>query len=222
MKTCKRCKRKMPATTEYFNKYSKSSDGLFYYCKACQKEINQKYLDKDKQKRAEQKILLKIEKENISQLQNQTCSRCNISKPLTEYNHKTDNSNEYYEYCKVCQAKEEKLCIACNTFRPYGEFYEKKSNADGHMAKCKECIALENKLLTYKLCPECGKWVLRSKYYKNRTTEDGLHIMCKSCCLTNDITSSHYRKKRDIKHYNNYWGGQIGLPHAKYTNNLDD
>lgn len=47
-KTCSRCKIEKSVTE--FGKYKSSSDGLFSQCKACVKENNKRYYDKNKQK----------------------------------------------------------------------------------------------------------------------------------------------------------------------------
>lgn len=49
LKKCWRCKRELPATTEYFHKDSSKNDGLHGMCKECSKEHGKAYYEKRKE-----------------------------------------------------------------------------------------------------------------------------------------------------------------------------
>lgn len=50
-KICSQCGEEKPATTEYFNKWTRSKCGLRAYCKMCEKEYNREYYKKNAEKR---------------------------------------------------------------------------------------------------------------------------------------------------------------------------
>lgn len=214
MKTCKKCKKQKPATNEYFSKYSKSPDGLFFYCKECQKEISFKYTNKYKQL---------YENNVIDKWYRKTCTICKQKKHYSEYNINQNNADGLYDYCISCQNKFEKQCKKCEEFKPFSEFNRYK---DGLFYYCRECQKeinqeqiLQRKLKTHKFCSKCGNLKKFKEFYQSSITEDGLHSECKACCITNEPTSSQYRKKRDTKFYVNYWSGQVGLSHSINTTN---
>ena len=49
-KICSQCGEEKPATTEYFNKWTRSKCGLRAYCKMCEKRIQQRILQKERRK----------------------------------------------------------------------------------------------------------------------------------------------------------------------------
>jgi len=50
MKVCCRCGQEKPSTTEFFHKYKKSKDGLYFACKECRKDETREYREHNKEK----------------------------------------------------------------------------------------------------------------------------------------------------------------------------
>jgi hypothetical protein len=55
MKTCSKCDKPQPATTEYFSRDNRNLDGLRYACKSCQREYNKRRCAEDPEKYQAQK-----------------------------------------------------------------------------------------------------------------------------------------------------------------------
>ena len=68
MKICHVCKKELPATSEYFNKYKRARDGFRYECKECHREASrkhyfdnhEKYLDKHQEWRSNNKENIRV------------------------------------------------------------------------------------------------------------------------------------------------------------------
>lgn len=70
MKTCKRCGKSFPATSEYFGPKKKTRDGLNYWCRSCANKVTREWARKNRAKKkaadlaaAEKKAAAAVEKE---------------------------------------------------------------------------------------------------------------------------------------------------------------
>lgn len=54
MKTCTKCRRKFPATTEHFHRDKTRDDGLNHYCKLCRKEMSKRFYKRVQDKRLDE------------------------------------------------------------------------------------------------------------------------------------------------------------------------
>ena len=103
LKTCTKCKKTYPATTDYFHKHKKRKDGFDPWCKQCKKEYAQKsYL---------KKILsnYNISKEDYDLLlkkQNYKCAICGLILKGGKHTH-IDHDHKTNEFRSV-------LCNSCN------------------------------------------------------------------------------------------------------------
>jgi 5-methylcytosine-specific restriction endonuclease McrA len=80
-----------------------------------------------------------------------TCSRCEESKPFSEFYKRADLAFGLSLYCKKCikemnlgrrakaVAPEEKKCLRCGQLKPLGEFYNSAASKDGKGIWCKSC-----------------------------------------------------------------------------------
>jgi hypothetical protein len=86
-KTCSRCKKDLPATTEHFHRNAKSADGLNYYCKTC---VSGYYGHKPNRKAREG---YKI------------CARCEQELPATDehFGRNKRCSDGLHYWCKSCR-----------------------------------------------------------------------------------------------------------------------
>ena len=151
-KVCKICNQYKPLTE--YGKDKTKSDGLQYMCKSCRCITNKYYRNKNKQNNAN-----KIYNDNDIK----TCSQCNQSKPLTEYQKNRLNSDGLRYNCKSCESIATKLyrnnnrqintnriytendiktCSTCKQQKLYTEVNKWSSDKSGLDSYCKDCIKM--------------------------------------------------------------------------------
>lgn len=115
-KTCSKCKQKKHYTE--FNININNSDGLYDYCKRCQK---------------------KFEKQ---------CKHCGSFKDLSEFNHYKNGYYRYCKECQKeinnnkrieKKLKTHKFCSNCGKLKEFSKFYQNRTTEDGFHHECKDC-----------------------------------------------------------------------------------
>lgn len=101
-KTCSKCNKEYPATTEYFYKNKASKDGLHCYCKNCQKEY-----DSNRPRLIQSKELQEQKQKTKSELKTKNlklCPKCNNIFPATlEYFYSNKSQEDGLSFwCKHC------------------------------------------------------------------------------------------------------------------------
>lgn len=159
MKKCSKCKRNLPATSEYYFRDSKKVDGFFLSCKECEgytfQDIKNKYKCKEGYK---------------------ICRRCNKELPLNhDYFYYNAISSDGHDYsCRVCNGYQYgktpkegyKICIKCENelILNKDNFHKDNSSSDTFDSICKDCKFGRN---TENFSIE--KWYgERSQKFKNR------------------------------------------------------
>jgi hypothetical protein len=91
MKTCTKCKKNFPATSEYFPRNKRYKDGLFCYCKECNKARFKKHYEDNKEYHLERSRKQKEEKPELYKQY-----RENSREHLRELNRKLYNEKRDY------------------------------------------------------------------------------------------------------------------------------
>jgi hypothetical protein len=119
-KQCSICQKLLVADNTNFYDYPFTSDKLSTFCKHCV-------------------ALSEYTKE---------CTKCLITKPLSEFYIDNYSSDQHGSQCKQCvyQPKEKpalkqgfKGCNKCYQIKPFNQFYRDNANKDGLSHKCKDC-----------------------------------------------------------------------------------
>ena len=115
-KFCTKCKKELPATTDYFYYSKKSKDGLRYHCKDCWRDYKREHRQQIAKNRKEykknnwegwMKNHLKHIKIKRLKPKQKYCSICNQEKKLDlssvdgKY---SENPNDYWWLCHECHA----------------------------------------------------------------------------------------------------------------------
>jgi hypothetical protein len=80
MKKCKRCN--VPKSKKMFNKNAQAKDGLFDWCRECQKEHFSDYYEKNKDRLlSEDKVTRRKRQSEIEQIKNKPCADCGMTYP---------------------------------------------------------------------------------------------------------------------------------------------
>lgn len=92
------------------------------------------------------------------------CSKCNTTKPLSDFGKRKDSKDGHTGVCKNCIVErrrnrpkitvDEKRCSKCGEIKPISEFRKSASNIDGHHSNCKQCV---DSTYRYK-CQTCGEY----------------------------------------------------------------
>lgn len=141
------------------------------------------------------------------------CKKCEIEKPISDYNKARGGRNGISAICRSCHKAncdkirkryvenrvhfegQTKYCQRCETTLPIDDFYKVSTTSSGWSDYCKRCnIALakkwrdESKLKAKeappeKTCSTCGLTVPKEHFWHDIGTKDGLDFSCKSCKL---------------------------------------
>lgn len=93
-KTCTKCGAEKPATEFY--KHRTYKDGLFAYCKACDKDLQRK------RRLSPEKIAVLERYEALHKIGQKECNVCHVVKPHSEFYIRADRNNEVTSNCKIC------------------------------------------------------------------------------------------------------------------------
>lgn len=122
-KTCLKCKKKYPATTEYFYKNKNALDGLFVWCKICKQKSDKNYHIKHKEEIAKQRFLYrKNNKEKIREMDIKYRAKLKNRKPE-----------------EILVPKRSK-CRRCGKLKLAKEFYRHSTRKNGLTIFCRECF----------------------------------------------------------------------------------
>ena len=156
-KVCTKCNQNKSLSK--YNKNKSKSSGFRNNCKLCESIAKQQYRDNNRQINAN-----KIYNENdVKQ-----CSRCEQSKPLTDYQKNITTVDGLQSRCKSCQSITDK----------YYRDNNRKINANN--------IYNENDV---KICSKCQQSKLLTEFNKVNRKSDGLRSSCKQC---KSIVTKHY------------------------------
>jgi len=161
-KVCTRCGVKKPLIS--FAPDRRATDGRSSRCRAC---INAVAAERRHRKNAgaislTQTATPQVEPQAEPQVDSKVCTRCWVTKPLTEFLRDTRLQDGHTDWCREChnampleryyQMKPfenpdevvdppagTKFCTHCETEKPLDEFYRNKRNSDGRSSWCKEC-----------------------------------------------------------------------------------
>jgi len=188
-KACNKCKRILPATTDFFQRDSRNKDGFKIWCTECRsKEMlnnKNKMCTKCKQYKPRTKDFFYGNIKAIDGLYS-ICKEC-----ASRYS-KKKRSSAIKKICRIC--KEEKL----NTI----EFFNaKKVTADGLSFVCKSCDEILKKT---KVCATCKKEKPRTSefFYRNRCHDDMLSSSCKECISKRNKSKNRVTKRTEYRRNN--------------------
>lgn len=101
MKTCTTCKQAKPATTEFFNRASRLSDGLNCYCRECSTARQRRRNHEKMMARPEYVEALDRKQRGVRQ-----CTKCKEEKPATNefFHSRKQNPDGCREVCRICRA----------------------------------------------------------------------------------------------------------------------
>lgn len=144
-KVCSKCK--IEKLLDDFHKHKLSKDGHRHECKECVSKI-----EKDRAEYYKNNLIIITEKR---------CSRCNIIKPVSEFNKKSYSKDGYSPACKNCASvlyghkipynnikhdiNDTKQCSGCKEIKNINEFYVNTYHKDGLCSRCKQCSDIRTK-----------------------------------------------------------------------------
>jgi hypothetical protein len=199
IKVCKKCKKELPANSEYFNKgYIKKSGEQSYssYCKICQAKLKKDYYEKNKEKYKERsrenakkwREKNRLKERNYAAKKQKRCANCNKIKPIKEFHKDRTSKDGYCSICRTCRYIKDREYL--KKYPNYSrEYYEK------NIEKIKEYqyqYRLKNKKpLKPKICPVCGKEFIPESNNQKYCTSKG-----KGACAR----KAQYQRKDKDKH----------------------
>jgi hypothetical protein len=131
-----------------FYKSTRKKDGIDHICKKCKDEQQKKYINNWRE----------YNKINPLQIQNKTCSKCGMLKPITHFWKNSATKDGYTRRCKECisehikngtQRREHKrelnpikmkICTNCGELKDVEQFTKSKRTLDGYNFWCKKCM----------------------------------------------------------------------------------
>ena len=188
-KVCTNCKKSK--NLESFGKSKRTSDNKQPQCKDC---VNFK------------KRLLNSKRVISEQLPTDTkiCSKCCISKLVTEFSNTSSTKDGKMYECKACRKKYHtpkiegikvfsdeklKLCTKCKEIKDFSDFNKTLKNKTGVTSICKKCKVIDRKevktkdknIPQLKTCTKCNVEKNRTSFVKDSSKMDGLSCVCKPC-----------------------------------------
>lgn len=235
-KHCIKCNHDLPATSEFFNRMSKAKDGLYPYCRACQRAN-----DKGRDKTAEH--ARKLARKNMLASGYKQCSICKEVKPLSDY-YKGKTHTGVHAACKDCYAVSMgwqrqprkqfppapegfKYCRKCDELKRLDQFYKVglKTNRDGLSSWCSGCdikdaerhrirkgVKVRDKVPDgMKRCVICKKVVPRTEQYFHRS---GNHFQskCIECVSVYRVSYDRRNRHKKVIAFHRRRAREIGLP----------
>ena len=199
-KRCSKCKE--TKDTVEFSKAKKRKDGLYPYCKSCDKELYVKRRD------------YRIENPPPTPATKQ-CTLCKETKVAVEFSKAKKTNDGLQPNCKSCNIERArklrdyrktnppptpatKRCYKCKETKVSAEFDKNVSSKDGHTHDCKSCAQEKARRIRIKLtkrntlagppdrtgtkkCPDCGETKQKTEFHITRSFTDGLAGRCKPC-----------------------------------------
>ena len=159
MKICTECGLEKPLL-EYCKKKD-SRDGHDNQCKTCRK------LARTPCKR----IVRPVSELEVDVSGTKQCKKCNMIKPKTAFNKKSDNKDKLEGSCRACRRTEQKRKVS-QAFRPN---------------------------LRQKVCKKCLKTKSKSEFFNRQNLKDGLSSTCKECMKTDKDEDKERRVKEQNK-----------------------
>lgn len=125
------------------------------------------------------------------------CSKCNISKPITDFNKDKRRQDGLHCQCRQCiHSKDnaigvspdmQKSCIKCKIKKPLRYFFRNKRCKYGVDAKCRDCVNQINHnddltaSNTKKFCASCNENKSITEFHKKSKGRYGVTARCKNC-----------------------------------------
>lgn len=126
----------------------------------------------------------------------QKCTKCNKTKPSTEFNWYNTRETPLGYHCKPC-SNGYKQCFKCKKYKSPSKFYKRKRSKDGLQSNCIECSKVEKRAYLvasrgekgYPRLPDhvlvkCAKCSLikpAKEYNASKACKNGLSSYCKVC-----------------------------------------
>jgi hypothetical protein len=150
-KRCSKCKE--TKDTVEFSKDKSTKDGLFRWCKSCDKEVYVKRRDYYKAN-------------PVPAPATKQCSKCKQTKDAAEFGKREDSKDRLRYQCKACESISDKLqqrkntkrntlagppdrtgvkrCFACGETKQKTEFHVRRASPGGLQDICKDCLNARN------------------------------------------------------------------------------
>lgn len=154
-KRCAACKQDLPL--EAFGRRTASSDGLHYWCKAC----NAMRVRAQRETLTTERI---VRPPQVPASGMRYCSACKRTLPVTDFGKRTASSDGLHYWCRSCNSAKvrdqretlqdrprkppvngKKYCPVCQKDLPIADFGKRSASPDGLHYWCRPCLAVKTK-----------------------------------------------------------------------------
>lgn len=182
-KQCSKCKKLLPATSEYFGRCATNRDGLRYACKPCEAsaERERQATKLERQKAKEAKAAALAQKAAIAP--KRRCKTCDQELPLTYEYFQPDKSSKggFKPRCRKCESQR---CMELRKTRDNRQS-QLQAKLDAGLRQCRVCDEWKPATLEFFCVRNCDS--------------TGLNSMCKVCQAKSNALTLAERKSDPIK-----------------------
>jgi len=176
-KRCAKCEKWKDESK--FSKNRKNKDGLWCWCKKCEREYKRRYYRRNRGP-VKKRFVYEESHRTIDGVKQKRCTKCEKWKDESKYSKDRYGKDGLSYDCKDCVRAYMRECSKKDEkgLKQYYRYEERHRVVDG---------------VKQKRCSRCKRWKAESDFYKKRQHKDGLAMWCKEC---SDKATNKARKKR--------------------------